>query len=183
MSSTTNTPCASSRSSRRQAGDIVLTILRVTASFAIVGVLLWFFMRASNGKLGKLVSGTSKGRLSDPLSILDRRQLTRSAGIALIRAGERHLLVSVSDQGVQLLAEGDDLATVDDNVAVGAPGSDAIVVPTDVVSDTALPITGVPISALKTDQPDAWTRSGTAQGPRSPRMSFVAALREMTVRS
>lgn len=184
----TSTPCASSKSSRPQAGENVLTILRVAASFAIVGILLWIFMRASNGKLGKLVSGTSKGRSGDPLSILDRRQLTRSAGIALIRAGDRHLLVGVSDQGVQLLAEGDDLATAEDTAAIGAPGSEAIVVPTDVVSHTALPIAGVPISALsntemKTDQPDAWTRSGTAQGPRSPRMSFVAALREMTVRS
>ena len=149
----------------------MLTILRVAASFAIVGILLWFFMRASNGKLGKLVSGTSKGRLSDPLSVLDRRELTRSAGIALIRAGERHLLVGVSDQGVQLLAEGDDLAVVEEE-AIGAPGSNAIVIPSDVVSD----------AAFSTDQPDAWTRSGSAFRPRSPRMSFVVALREMTVR-
>ena len=165
----------------------MLTILRVVASFAIVGVLLWVFMRASNGKLGKLVSGTTKGRLSDPLSILDRRQLTRSTGIALIRAGERHLLVGVSDQGVQLLAEGDDLATVEEPATLGAPGSDAIVVPTDVVSQTRLPLTrsktAVSRTAIDTDQPDAWTRSETAHGPRSPRMSFVAALREMTVRS
>lgn len=151
----------------------MLTVLRVVASFAIVGVLLWFFMRASNGKLGALVSGTSKGKLSDPLSILDRRQLTRSTGIALIRAGDRHLLVGVSDHGVQLLAEGDDLATAEEAIAVGAPGSNAVVIPTDVVSETL----------LTTDQPDAWTRSGSALGPRSPRMSFVAALREMTVRS
>ena len=153
----------------------MLTILRVAASFAIVGILLWFFMRASNGKLGKLVSGTSKGRVSDPLSVLDRRQLTRTTGIALIRAGERHLLVGVSEQGVQLLAEGDDLALAEE--AIGAPGSDAIVIPSDVVSDAALSTT-----STNTDQPDAWTRSGSAFGPRSPRMSFVAALREMTVR-
>lgn len=154
----------------------MLTILRVAASFAIVGVLLWCFMRASNGKLGKLVSGTSKGRLSDPLSVLDRRQLTRTAGIALIKAGERHILVGVSDQGVQLLAEGDDLAVTEEET-VGAPDSTAVVVPTDVVSDTALDL-----PARTTDQPDAWTRSGSTFGSRSPRMSFVAALREMTVR-
>jgi len=166
----------------------VLTILRVAASFAIVGVLLWFFIRASNGKLGKLVSGTSKGRLSDPLSVLDRRQLTRTTGIALIRAGDRHLLVGVSDQGVQLLAEGDDLVTIEDNATIGSPGSTAVVVPTDVVSETALSHTSLNVASVKgvavdTDQPDAWTRSGAARGPRSPRMSFVAALREMTVRS
>ena len=151
----------------------MLTILRVAASFAIVGVLLWFFMRASNGKLGKLVSGTSKGRLTDPLSVIDRRQLTRTTGIALVKAGDRHLLLGVSDQGVQLLAEGNDLSTPEQTVEVGAPGSHAVVIPTDVVSE----------SAIDLDQPDAWTRSGTAAGPRSPRMSFVAALREMTVRS
>lgn len=177
----------------------MLTLLRVAASFAIVGVLLWFFMRASTGKLGKLVSGTSNGRNSDPLAVLDRRQLTRTTGLALIRAGDRHLLVGVSDQGVQLLAEGDDLATVEDTVAEGAPGSSAVVVPNDVVSEAALTPTALTTNALAqdkrrgadrvtvtpvdTDQPDAWTRSGTALGPRSPRMSFVAALREMTVRS
>lgn len=154
----------------------MLTLLRVLASFAIVGVLLWLFMRASNGRLGRLISGTAKGRLGEPLAVLDRRQLTRSTGIALVRAGERHLLVGVSDQGVQLLAEGDDLAiapdTTDPLTLEGAPGSTAIVTPRDVVND----------SSLTTDQPDAWTRSGAAHGPRSPRMSFIAALREMTVR-
>lgn len=155
----------------------MLTILRVAASFAIVGVLLWCFMRASNGKLGKLVSGTSKGRLTDPLSVLDRRQLTRNTGIALIRSGERHLLVGVSDQGVQLLAEGDDLTLVENAIESGAPGSEAVVLPADVVSETALTI-----DTKKTDQPDAWTHSGPTFGSRSPRMSFVAALREMTVR-
>jgi len=152
----------------------MLTLLRVLASFAIVGVLLWLFMRASNGRLGSVLSGTAKGRLGEPLSVLDRRQLTRSTGIALVRAGERHLLVGVSDQGVQLLAEGDDLAATTDDPATlhGSPSSTAIVTPGDVVNDTA----------LTSDQPDAWTRSGTAFGPRTPRMSFVAALREMTVR-
>ena len=150
----------------------MLTFLRVAASFAIVGALLWMFMRASNGRLGALVAGTSKGRVTDRLAVLDRRQLTRNTGIALVRSGERHLLLGVSDHGVQLLAEGDDLTPIEDTTPAGAPGSEAVVVPTDVVSD----------AALTTDQPDAWTRSGSTFGSRSPRMSFVAALREMTVR-
>lgn len=156
----------------------MLTVLRVLGSFVIVALLLWLFVRASNGRLGALITGSPGGRLDDALSVLERRQLTKSAAIALIRAGERHLLVGVTDQGVQLLAEGDDLGAVPDQRSIpadGAPSSSAVVVPRDVVSDRVL--TASDDGALPLDQPGAWTRSG-----RQPRMSFVAALREMTVR-
>jgi flagellar biogenesis protein FliO len=171
----------------------MITVLRVLASFAIVGALLWLFMRASNGKLGALMTGGTRGRLQDHLAVVDRRQLTKNAGIALVRAGERHLLVGVSDQGVRLLAEGDDLAPVEavDNVEVVAPGDRvAIVRPDDVVSDRVLTTpassrTGQSVAvtgATTNDLPSAWTRFGRAPQPTPPRMSFVAALREMTVR-
>lgn len=152
----------------------MLTVLRVVASLAIVAVLLWLFVRASNGKLGALLAGSPGGRLDSALDVLERRQLTRSASIALVRAGERHLLVGVTDHGVQLLAEGDDLEPAA-AVADGAPSSSAVVVPRDVVSDRA--VASIDDPTLTSDQPSAWTRSG-----RPPRMSFVAALREMTVR-
>ena len=155
----------------------MITVLRVLASFAIVGVLLWLFMRASNGKLGAIMTGTAKGRLTDPLAVLDRRQLTKNAGIALVRAGERHLLVGVSDQGVQLLAEGDDLAPAEALDAVGNPSgaTNATVHTSDVVSHRR-------DTTASTDLPNARTRFGRASQPRTPRMSFIAALRESTVR-
>lgn len=167
----------------------MITLLRVLASFAIVGVLLWLFMRASNGKLGALMTGSSRGRLHDQLAVLERRQLTKNAGIALVRAGERHLLVGVSDQGVQLLVEGDDLAPGDDADAVSPGDGVAVVRPNDVVSDRSLRSTfGLPPGSARAaertphDLPSARTRFGRAQQPTSPRMSFIATLREMTVR-
>lgn len=165
----------------------MITLLRVVASFAIVGVLLWLFMRASNGRLGALVTGSTRGRAHDPLAVIERRQLTRSAGIAIVRAGERHLLVGISDQGVQLLAEGDDLAVEHD--AVGVTHGDtadlsrpAVVHNNDVVSDRRLPTTDSGHTGRRSDLPNARTRLGRAATPRTPRMSFLSALRESTVR-
>lgn len=161
----------------------MITLLRVLASFAIVGVLLWAFVRASNGRLGALMTGTARGRLTDPIFVVGRHQLTKNTGIALVRAGERHLLVGVSDQGVQLLAEGDDLLT-EDALAQERSSSVAVVRADDVVSHSRLD----PRAALTNrnnndlDLPSARTRFGRATGPKPPRMSFVAALREMTVR-
>ena len=170
----------------------MITLLRVLASFAIVGVLLWLFMRASHGKLGALMTGGARGRLHDNLAVLDRRQLTKNAGIALVRAGERHLLVGVSDQGVRLLAEGDDLApeeATDTVTAVTTGDRVAVVRPHDVVSDRALAPSALSPTGRSTradhrttDLPSARTRFGRAVQPTSPRMSFIAALREMTVR-
>ncbi len=164
----------------------MITLLRVAASFAIVGVLLWLFMRAGSGRLGALISGTSNGRTNDPLAVLVRRQLTKNAGIALVRAGERTLLVGVTDGGVQLLAEGDDLLTdgVDAQIAAEGPLADrvAVVHENDVVSDRALSPITTSSQLATTNLPNARTRLGRARQPRSPRMSFVAALRELTVR-
>jgi flagellar biogenesis protein FliO len=174
----------------------MITILRVVASFAIVGLLLWFFMRASNGKLGALLSGNAKGEAGNPLAVLDRRQLTKSAGIALVRAGNRHLLVGIGDHGVQLLAEGDDLTAgmstshSTDRITLDQV---AVVRHDDVVSETPLTVVGArarnttiadtaSVAIEHIDQPGARTRLGRGTAPHPPRMSFVAALREMTVR-
>ncbi len=162
----------------------MITFLRVVASFAIVGVLLWLFVRAGNGRLGALISGSGNGRPNDPLSVLGRRQLTKNAGLALVRAGERTLLVGVTDHGVRLIAEGDDLLdeTADAQVDARQPnGQTSVVQSDDIVSDRR----GTPIDLAAhaaSDLPNARTRFGRANRPTSPRMSFVAALREMTVR-
>ncbi len=151
----------------------MMTFLRVLGSFVIVGILLWSFSRASAGRLGKLVGGSAKGRSTDPLTIVDRRQLTRSTGLAVVRAGSRHLLIGISDTGVQLLAEGDDLMPeVADAVEPDPIGSDAP------------HRSGASQKQLlsSTDQQSAGTRIWRANGPKPARMNFLAALREMTVR-
>lgn len=137
--------------------------LRIAASFAIVALLLWMLTRASRGRLGALLTGSSKGRAVDPLTVLERRQVTRNAGVAIVRAGSRHLLVGISDSGVHFLAEGDDLVPPE-------PDDD----PADDLDDD--------LDSRDDQSRSARTRIGRAVRPSSPRMSLLAALREKTVR-
>lgn len=138
----------------------MILYLRIAASFALVGLLLWLFARAGAGRLGLLIGGPGRRNGLDPLDVVDRRQLTKSTGVAVIRAGTRHFLVGVSDTGVQMLAEGDDLLS---------PPDDA---------DDDLDLTG----KRSTDIASARTRSARAPVPDPPRMNPFIALREKTVR-
>ncbi len=156
----------------------MITFLRVVASFATVGLLLWFLARASGGKLGSFLRGARNGAGEAVLDVVDRQQLTRSTGIAVIRAGERHLLVGISETGVQMLAEGDDLA------AYTEPLADSLEAPLTDESATGEPSSSDKKSILSfTSTPkSARTRSWTASAPSPARMNIFAALREMTVR-
>ncbi|MFT7597585.1 MAG: flagellar biogenesis protein FliO [Acidimicrobiales bacterium] len=147
----------------------MLTALRITASFAIVGVMLWAFARASSGRLGALLRG-NRGGESTPLVVLDRRQLGRNTSVALIRSGERHLLVGVSDNRVELLAQGDDLWLEEDDQEIDENDGD----PPSAEAG--------PTGPLVQDHRGARTRLPWAQQPRSARMSVLDALREKTVR-
>lgn len=142
----------------------MMLALRIVASFAIVGLLLWTLTRASRGRLGKLLTGSANGRAADPLAVLERRQVTRSAGVAIVRAGTRHLLVGISENGVHLLAEGDDL------------------VPDEPDDDLDEDLDPSNLDSTDDRSRSARTRLGRAVRPSSPRMSLLAALREKTVR-
>jgi len=84
--------------------------VRMGLSLALVFVLMAVVLKASRARVGPVLA-------KDGLSVCSRRQLTRSASVMVLRAGERHLLVAVNDQSVTLLAEGDDLASVDEPTA------------------------------------------------------------------
>lgn len=172
------------------------TFIRIVASFATVGVLLWIFARASRGRLGHLLSGSVKGTKAEPISILDRRQLSRSNAVAIIRAGSRHLLVGVGESGVQLLAEGDDLvADIDTDdaaetkshhpapkrVGLRATANDEDgPTPNDLVLSQRLD--PVSVGSTATDRGGAWTRLHRATEPSPPRTSVIEVLRARTVR-
>lgn len=79
-------------------------MLRMVVSLLVLGGLFWLINRAAKGRLGNI--GRSPNA---PLEIHARKQLSKSSSVALIRAGERHLLIGVTDTGISLLAEGDDL--------------------------------------------------------------------------
>jgi flagellar biogenesis protein FliO len=142
----------------------VILYLRIAASFALVGLLLWLFARAGAGRLGLLIGGPGRRNGLDPLDVIDRRQLTKSTGVAVIRAGTRHFLVGVSDTGVQMLAEGDDLLSPPDDAA------------------DDLDLTGKRSTDIASDIASARTRSARAPVPDPPRMNPFIALREKTVR-
>ena len=184
------------------------TFLRVALSFAAVGGLLWLFARAGRGRLGALLAGTVGKPSSDPLVVLERRQLTKSSGVALLRVGRRHLLVGVGDDSVQLLAEGDDLLVEQSldgpgeaetakrrhGSGVDAPGDHErfpIELPEHDDSSRPIALADVELGAAMhapsdgaapSDLQRARTRLPRAVRPDPPRTSFVDALREMTVR-
>ncbi len=162
----------------------MITFLRVVASFAIVGVLLWLFTRASAGRLGTMLTGGRAG-IGDRLAVVDRRQLTKAAAVVVVRAGDRHLLVGVSDAGVQLLAEGDDLAPPPPTEE--ATTSQEVAAPVDLrsfppPSSSSTSLDAAMRSATEPAPAGARTRRSRSEGSRPPRMSLLTALREMTVR-
>ncbi len=142
----------------------MITALRIVLSFAAVGGLLWFFARASRGRLGELLSGSLTGARAEPIAIVDRRQLSRTNSVAIVRAGERHLLLGVGDGGIRLLAEGDDL--------IAPPAEEEPV-------DTVEP---APPFRLESDLGSARTRLPRADRPNPPRTSVIETLRSRTVR-
>lgn len=81
-------------------------IVRMTASLLVIGGLLWLVQKMGRSRLGGLGRQTAA-----PLEITSRKQLTKASSVALIRAGERNLLIGVTDNGISLLAEGDDLVS------------------------------------------------------------------------
>jgi Flagellar biosynthesis protein, FliO len=88
--------------------------LRMAVSLALMGLVALVAMKFLRGRLG-----LGAGRAG--LAVQTRQQLSRGASVAVIRAGERHFLVGVTETTVTLLAEGDDLiSAVGGAVGAGA---------------------------------------------------------------
>lgn len=122
--------------------DSLLLVLRVALSLAAVLGLLWW--------LGRRMRTSSAGRARrESLTVVGRQQLSRRAGIAVVEAAGRRLVLGYSDQGVTLVHDaGEAPAPSDDRVdldphslslvadardASAAPGdpADAVVVDLD----------------------------------------------------
>ena len=90
-------------------------VVRVVLSLAVVLGLLWLMTRISSRRLG--------GGRRSPLRVLGRQALGRNASVAVVEAGDRVLLVGVSEHGVNLLTELDplalDLAPAEDDTEPG----------------------------------------------------------------
>lgn len=70
---------------------------------AIMAASAWALKRLTNGSMG----AGGRGRPGRPvrIEVLARQSLGRRSSVALVRAGERGLLLGVTDQHVTLLAE------------------------------------------------------------------------------
>lgn len=92
-------------------------LLRVLLSLTLVLGLLYLAARG-------LRSGQRRSRSGVALDVLARQPLTQKASVAVIRLGERALVLGVTDSRVELLGElavADVLAPLEESAAVGQP--------------------------------------------------------------
>jgi flagellar protein FliO/FliZ len=143
----------------------VFLIIRLIIALAFVGGLLAFMARsAKKGRFASFLGGV--GERND-LEITSQRPLGRTTSVAIVRAGGRHLLIGVSDHGVQLLAEGDDLVQRTDRADKTGRSTDVDLTATD---------------AGPTKWQAASKHLPAALSPTQPRMTLIESLRELTVR-
>lgn len=169
-----------------------MLMLRLLVALAFVGGLLWFMARSAKaGRFSFLLGG---GPTQESLEITSQRPLGRNVSVALVRAGDRHLLLGVSEHGVQLLAEGDDLCT-----PIPSPGLDEIhdghddhidlAELTAMTGDGATTEPRTPEAHSSTSTHSTTTNRQAAPKhlsamftPTQPRMTLIESLRELTVR-
>jgi flagellar protein FliO/FliZ len=82
---------------------VTVELLRVLGSLAVVLLLMWAAAR--------VLRRTTTGRATGSLEVLARQPLSRTASLAVVRVGDRALVVGIADQRVSLLTE-TDLASV-----------------------------------------------------------------------
>lgn len=161
--------------------------LRMGVSLGVMGLAALVVMKLARGRLR--LGGVRAG-----IAVHARHQLTRNASVAVIRAGDRWLLVGVTDTNVSVLAEGDDLAA---DPAVAAATAATAAPPTAVVdgpADDLLPPAARQL-ANRTSHHRARVADGAARrgagkrhrrapdgGPGRSRTSLIEALRDKTVR-
>ncbi len=144
-------------------------LLRLTVSFALIGVLLagfvWLARRRRLGRVGGVLAAMTRGagRSAAPVEVLARQTLTRTSSVVLLRAGRRVLLVGVGETGVAVLGEGDDLdPPVPDEGTDDAPTGQA--------------------AGHRSPQRDPRTGRAGAHAPDRTRTGLLDTLRERSVR-
>jgi flagellar protein FliO/FliZ len=131
----------------------------MVVSLLIMGGGLWAFLRFARSRRGRSLLGAlgarDAGGGTDEIEVCTRHQLSRSSSLAVVRVGGRTLLVGVTETGISVLAEGDDLREP---------------------AEPSLEVEAV------NDREPAGTRVRGAAVPGPSRMGVVDALRELTVR-
>ena len=73
-------------------------VLRIGFSLLVVFGLMWVLAKVARRPLGGR-------RATGALAVLNRQQLTRTAAVAIVRVGDKALVLGVTDQQVTLLGE------------------------------------------------------------------------------
>lgn len=126
----------------RLLGQLVLAL-------GVVLGLMWLTARA--------LRGASRGRGPGALDVLARRQLSRGASVAVVRVGERALVLGVTEQTVSVLGEASaaefPAAPSARTAPPRTPPGDGNVPPAYAVGNTAGPLSGSVLS------PTTWRRT------------------------
>lgn len=165
--------------------DTFVLMLRLGVSLglvlALVGAVTWVLRRR-----GLLRAGV--GARVDRLEVIDRKSLGKRSSVVVARIGDVSMLLGVTDQQVSVLARLDGAEEVAEEPAACSvqPERVAALVAADLTADAA-ELDRAPVAAA-TPMDMGSRRTGTrADAQRVPatqtRMSFVDALRELTVRS
>ncbi|OIQ82952.1 flagellar biosynthesis protein, FliO [mine drainage metagenome] len=127
---------------------------RVVLSLACVLGLIWYAQRRFAGPLGR------RRPAGPQLSVVGRHTLGRHASVAVLAAGDRRLLIGVTEHGITLLTELDpvvepaaDLPSpyeVASTAATAAALSATSAVPTSAVRTSTVPTSAAPTSAVPT---------------------------------
>jgi len=136
---------------------------QLVASLGAVLGLIWLLARTSQ-KRGWFAGGTSQAK---PIRIVARHSLTKTTSLAVVRVGDRELLLGVGTQGVNVLLDEE----AGQLLAVTSP-SRALTRTTAALSSRAAN------TAMATDGPDAPARFN----PSSARTPMLDRLRARTVR-
>jgi flagellar protein FliO/FliZ len=155
--------------------DMLALAGNVTLALGAVLGLMWLLARMSRKPL--------KARAAGPLAVLARQQLSRSSSVAVVRVGDKALVIGVTDTQVSLLGE-TDLAAVTEALA---PVESVSRTPVDLAADgtEALAASGTTDSDLAAVT-DLGTRrtgafAGSALSPATWKQT-VDFLRERTAR-
>jgi flagellar protein FliO/FliZ len=88
-------------------GATLALFARLIVSLGVVFGLMWFLARVVRRRGLGGVGGGSNRRPGVQVDIVARRTLSRNASIAVVRAGNQHMVVGVTDHMITKLADAD----------------------------------------------------------------------------
>ena len=144
--------------------ETVGLMLRIAISLMAVLGLMWLLARAARKPL--------KQRATRALTVLARTQLSRHATVAVVKVGDRALVLGVTDSRVTLLGDTDpdtlvppaaETAVRRAPVAVGIPASTA---PASTAPASTAPASTAPASTVPASAAPAGALAGSALSPK-----------------